>query len=407
MSHQQISRNPDLKRLRDEGYEVEIRDKHLLLHHVPYVTPNREVKYGVLVAVLTMAGDDVARPQDHVAYFRGECPCNNLGTPFTDANLIAGRETKKLTDGIEVNFMFSKKPPGGGPYTEDHYPKMLRYVETLEREAKVLDHAATARTYRVVEMPDEESVFQYPDTSSSRAGIEMVAKKVANLKIGIVGVGGTGSYVLDFVAKTLVREIHLFDGDRLLNHNAFRAPGAASKEVLKTQPMKVDYFSDIYSKMHKGIRPHPVFMDESNVELLKGLDFVFVCMDRARDKRVVLRWLDEWDIPFIDVGLGVQEVDGSLRGVLQVTTRTAQKYDHLRKRILLNEPDDEGANNDYKSNIQIAELNAMNAVFAVVKWKKLFGFYHDLENEHFSTYNVTVNDTTNEEQDEAATHSQA
>ena len=57
MSHQQISRNPDLKRLRDEGYEVEIRDKHLLIHHVPYVTSQREVTYGVLVAVLTMAGD--------------------------------------------------------------------------------------------------------------------------------------------------------------------------------------------------------------------------------------------------------------------------------------------------------------------------------------------------------------
>jgi hypothetical protein len=407
MSHQQISRNPDLKRLRDEGYEVEIRDKHLLIHHIPYVTPKREVAYGVLVAVLTMAGDDVAKPQDHVAYFRGECPCNSQGTLFNDANLIAGRETKKLADTIETNFMFSKKPPGGGPYTEDHYAKMTRYIETLQREAKVIDPDATAQTYRIVEMQDEESVFHYPDTSSSRAGIEMVARKVADLKIGIVGVGGTGSYVLDFVAKTLVKEIHLFDGDRLLNHNAFRAPGAASKEELHTQPMKVDYFLSIYSKMHKGIKTHPVFMDESNVELLKGLDFVFVCMDRAKDKRAVVRRLDEWNIPFIDVGLGVQEVDGSLRGVLQVTTRTARKRDHLTRRILLNERDDEDENNDYKSNIQIAELNAMNAAFAIIKWKKLFGFYHDMEKEHFSTYNVTVNDTTNEEQDEAANNSQA
>src|SRR5206468_2874215 len=104
-------------------------------------------------------------------------------------------------------------------------------------------------------------------------------------------------------------------------------------------PRKVDYFSGIYSRMHKGIKAHPVFMDESNVDLLKGLDFVFVCMDRARDKRVVVRRLDEWNIPFIDVGLGVQEVDGSLRGVLQVTTRTARKRDHIQKRILLNEHD--------------------------------------------------------------------
>jgi hypothetical protein len=284
---------------------------------------------------------------------------------------------------------------------------MTRYIEILQREAKVIDPTATAQTYRVIDMKDEESVFHYPDTNSSRGGIEMVAKKVANLKIGIVGVGGTGSFVLDFVAKTLVKEIHIFDGDRLLNHNAFRAPGAASKEELKTQPMKVDYFFGIYSKMHKGIKTHPVFIAASNLHLLQGLDFVFVCMDRAMDKWVVVKQLHEWNIPFIDVGLGVEEVDGSLRGVLQVTTRTAQKHDHVQKRILLNEGDNEGDNNDYKSNIQIAELNAMNAAFAVIKWKKVFRFYHDMEKEHFSTYNVTVNDTTNEEQDEAANRPQA
>jgi hypothetical protein len=35
---------------------------------------------------------------------------------------------------------------------------------------------------------------------------------------------------LDFVAKTPVEEIHLFDSDVFLQHNAFRAPGAINKE---------------------------------------------------------------------------------------------------------------------------------------------------------------------------------
>jgi tRNA A37 threonylcarbamoyladenosine dehydratase len=45
--------------------------------------------------------------------------------------------------------------------------------------------------------------------------------------------GGTGSYILDLVAKTAVMEIHLFDGDDFNQHNAFRAPGAASLEDLE------------------------------------------------------------------------------------------------------------------------------------------------------------------------------
>jgi tRNA A37 threonylcarbamoyladenosine dehydratase len=51
--------------------------------------------------------------------------------------------------------------------------------------------------------------------------------------------GGTGSYVLDFVAKTPVKEIHLFDGDIFDQHNAFRAPGAPSGEELEQRLKKV------------------------------------------------------------------------------------------------------------------------------------------------------------------------
>ena len=34
---------------------------------------------------------------------------------------------------------------------------------------------------------------------------------------------------------------------------------------------------------------------------------------------------------------------------------------------------------EYATNIQIADLNALNALMAVIKWKKLSGFYQDLK----------------------------
>ena len=43
------------------------------------------------------------------------------------------------------------------------------------------------------------------------------------------------------------------------------------------------------------------------------------------------------------------------------------------------------------SNIQVADLNALNAVMAVIKWKKIRGFYRDLEHEHHSTYTTDGN----------------
>ncbi len=55
-------------------------------------------------------------------------------------------------------------------------------------------------------------------------------------------------------------------------------------------------------------------------------------------------------------------------------------------------------NNDYSQNIQIADLNALHAALAVIKWKKLVGFYLDLEKEHFSVYASSDNNLINEDQ---------
>jgi hypothetical protein len=38
-----------------------------------------------------------------------------------------------------------------------------------------------------------------------------------------------------------------------------------------------------------------------------------------------------------------------------------------------------------------ADLNALNATLAVIKWKKIRGFYRDLEREHHSTYTTDGN----------------
>ena len=49
--------SPDLQRLQNEGYELEIRSGFLLVKSVPYVNTRKEVKRGTLVAKLVLAGD--------------------------------------------------------------------------------------------------------------------------------------------------------------------------------------------------------------------------------------------------------------------------------------------------------------------------------------------------------------
>ncbi|MBB4037555.1 hypothetical protein GGR21_003472 [Dysgonomonas hofstadii] len=100
-------------------------------------------------------------------------------------------------------------------------------------------------------------------------------------------------------------------------------------------------------------------------------------------------------ISFIDVGMGVNIVGDKLIGIVRTTSASLVKNDHIIKRLPLSENNE--PENEYSTNIQIADLNALNAVFAVIKWKKMNGFYQDLIQEFHSTYSINDSDLLNEE----------
>ncbi len=393
MSQRLISLSPDLKRLRDEGYDIEVRSSYLLIKDVPYVNSNKEIKRGILVSKLTLAGDVTSKPDTHVALFAGDHPCHRDGSEIIKIKHSSGRQV--LAGDLAVDHSFSSKPTSGAYM--DYYDKMTTYVAIIASPARSINPEVTAQTFPVIESHEEDSVFNYIDTASSRADINVVTRKLEPGKIGIIGLGGTGVYVLDLVAKTPVREIHLFDGDTFFQHNAFRSPGAPSVDELRAKPQKVAYWRDHYSRMRRNIIAHEGYIDASNVDELRTLDFVFLCLDNGPAKRLIIETLEDAGIPFIDVGAGVYLVEESLGGVVRVTTSTVQQRDHVRGkgRISFAEADDK---NEYSRNIQIADLNALNAALAVIKWKKLRGFYLDLEKEHHSTYTIDGNTLINDDQ---------
>lgn len=390
MSSIRIDRSPDLRRLRDEGYDIVTRDGYLLVRDVPYVDSNCAVRRGTLVSTLDLAGDVTTTPKRHVMYFAGEHPCHRDGQKLT-AIQHSSHPGKVLCEGVVVDHQFSAKP-AAGRYA-NYYEKVTTYVEILGGPASSLDPSVTARTYPVVKHDHDESVFHYVDTASSRADIVRVASKLERVAVAIVGLGGTGSYILDYVAKTPVREIRLVDGDVFHQHNAFRAPGAPSAERLAEKPLKVDYFRGIYSRMHRRITAHACHLTESNLSLLEGIDFAFLCFDDGLSKRAVVEALLAARKSFVDVGMGLEVVDDSISGLLRVTAGSNDHRDHIRHRISFGPANED---DEYATNIQVADLNALNAALAVIKWKKQLGFYLDLEKEHHTTYALNGNEITNE-----------
>lgn len=390
MSRELISLNPDLQQLRNEGYEVEFFNIYLMIHHVPYVNDKKEIAYGTLVSKSTISETSV-KPADHTVLWIGDFPCDYKGSQLLK---LGGNDIQeKIQEGLVATRMFSQKPKTPSAAYANYHEKMTTYVGMLEGEAHAIDPNVTAKTFLPIQQTEEESVFLYLDTASSRAGITSINDKLKQDRIAIVGLGGTGSYILDHTAKTPVGEIHLFDGDKFHNHNAFRSPGAPSYDELSKNITKVERFTEIYSRMRRNIIPHPYLVDESNIAELNSMDFVFLCVDKGEPRKLLVDYLIENKISFTDVGIGLINENNALTGLVRTTTYDPSSNNDISGKIPFGSNED----NEYSTNIQVAELNALNAAFAVIKWKKICGFYHDIPNEHHTVYGISTNTLTNDE----------
>ncbi len=385
MSQELINHSDDLKKLQNEGYELDVNNGYGIVSHIPYLKANGEIDYGTLVSSIAFEGDKAKYNGDHVIHFSGEQPCNIDGTEIIS---IKHCNSNSIMAGINVTRSFSNKPEGN---YKDYYEKFVNYSNIISFPAIAKDDSVTAKTFKKV-VTEEDSVFQYVDTNSSRAGIDNCNRKMLDKKIAIIGLGGTGAYILDLVSKTSVKEIHLIDGDVFCQHNAFRSPGAASKEIFPKSMSKVSYFKANYQNMHKNLIEHDMFIKEENVSVLKDMDFVFICIDSGIVRKLITDYLVLEEIPFIDTGIGLQNINDTINGQIRTTIFDKTNYDKIPVYLDFNEDGDDV----YNTNIQIVECNALNATIAVIEWKKYFGIYESADVQCQNVYSIEMGEIVHE-----------
>ena len=338
-----------------------------------------------LVMALDLSGDETTQPSDHTAYWTGQFPHKASGERLVALGEAGHEQT--LSDGTCIAYMFSAKPLGDR--YKDYEHKVSTYLEILGREARKIKPEATAEVWPVEVMHDDSRLFEYLETASARQETTDLARKVAEERVAIIGVGGTGSYVLDFVAKTWVKEIHLYDDDRFLQHNAFRVPGPVGVKEIQGGPNKADFHASRYAQMRRSVIAYPNAIDETNVEEIGTFDTVFLCIDGGPIKQRIFEICAQRDALCIDTGMGLYRVDDKLAGILRTTTSAPGHRKHVEENARIDMAG--GGPGEYERNIQMAELNALNAALAVVKWKKIRGIYQDLVREGDSGYVVDGN----------------
>lgn len=378
-----VPNSPDLARLVQDGFAVRIVNGFLVVDDIPFVDDNAQVQWGSLLCPLDLSGDTTAPPGTHVMCFVGGVPRDKNGRAI-DGLVNDGVEKWSATAELTASCGFSQKPAAGG--YRDFYEKVIYYAAMIVGPAQAIDPDASPYTYKPVQTDEDDGVFLYVDTFSSRAGITDLNDRLALDKLVIIGLGGTGAHLLDALVKTPVRAIHLYDGDVFRTHNAFRAPGAAGLEDLTAGKKKVDYYAERYAVMRRGIVPHPVNITAENIHELLDANFVFLAMDSGPDKKAIIDTLSANGISFIDTGVGLSKDPSGINGQLRVTTSTPRQSEHLERDGLISYFAGDDA--EYDTNLQVDELNAITANLAVIRYKKIFGFYADAEGEHHSVYVV-------------------
>ena len=363
--------NGDIKRLIEKGFALAVDNNFLVIRDIPYIDSSKQVQMGSIVTKLAYVDKVKVRQDNHQIFFAGSSPCNPDGSPILNlGDNVTQLGLSEACSDVVVQRIFSNKPSNGS-FT-DFYDKIDSYVTIISGAAMEL-HKANPYTFRKVDEENVESVFNFQDTLTSRAEIMDLSGKFKDDTIAIIGVGGTGSYILDFLTKTPVREIRIYDLDPYYVHNAFRSPGKLEESELGKS--KADVYKARYENFRKGIKAESKYIDSSSREDLAGVTFAFVSVDKGSSRADIFEVLIDLGIPFIDVGMGLDRDNGSIDGLLRTTYYSVDNAQKVFDQELAPMTDTE--DDLYKNNIQIGELNALNACLAVIKYKQVREFYFE------------------------------
>jgi hypothetical protein len=374
MYRQLVSHNHDIRNLVEKGYAISFDSNYLVVRDIPYLDETLNLKWCVFVVKLVFETNDVVKQEDHQIFLAGGKPYNLDGTPV--ANLNPRAATLSLSEraaDIQVTWQLSNKPQNG---FVNFFDKVESYT-TLIAGPAMEKYNVTPLTYKVPPSEKEDdTVFLLRDSLTSRAEIGELTAKLRNDTIAIIGLGGTGAFILDYLVRTPVREIRSFDPDDFHVHNAFRSPGRVDETELSRK--KAEIYRERYQSFRKGLIFHTTHVDHDSTVLMEGVTFAFVCVDNGSSRAGVFDLLISLRIPYIDVGMDLRKIGTGLTGLLRMTYYPAEQAQWVRNQRLSDLSDSEAGL--YKTHIQIGELNALNAALAVLRFKQLRGFYADEEN---------------------------
>ncbi|RJQ24665.1 ThiF family adenylyltransferase, partial [Candidatus Parcubacteria bacterium] len=145
---------------------------------------------------------------------------------------------------------------------------------------------------------------------------------LSKLRVAVIGCSGTGSLVIEQLARNGVGELLLVDPDIVEEKNLNRIPNTTKKDATN-ETAKVTVLSKNIEKIGLGTRVEALqlnLMDPKAIFAVADCDIVFGCLDSIEGRHILNRLAIFYLIPYIDLGVklvadgkgNVDEVCGSV-----------------------------------------------------------------------------------------------
>jgi molybdopterin/thiamine biosynthesis adenylyltransferase len=360
-----VSHNPILKDLDELGYQLDFVGGYLIIYGLPYLDQEGALKYGDWVSQVDLI-DAVIDPSKHQAWWRGDRPRDQTKREIRLGG-GPGRVTVAPNFVTDHSFSFKLQENGVSRLYRSFEEKVQTYLDAITAPARAAYPDGPLSRGIDIKAAAQGSPLRFPDTMSANYNINDVSSLLRAKKVAIIGLGGTGSYILDFIARTHLERITLFDDDKVHVHTIFRIPGFIPRAI--GEP-KVDALARQYGQWHAGLDPVPERITPENIERLADFDFVFVSVDDGPSRLTIVDWLTTKGIPYVDCGMGLTRSVVGLSGFVRIAAGDRQAFERNvnTARLPVENPKDD----EYRKQAQIAELNALNAAMAVVRFKQHF-----------------------------------
>lgn len=140
-------------------------------------------------------------------------------------------------------------------------------------------------------------------------------RTLRQMKVGVVGCGGTGSPTAMLLARLGVGQIALFDDDIVEVSNLNRLHGAKRVDADAMRP-KVEVLAREIADLGLGIRAIPFrgwVGDAANRDALRSCDVIFGCTDDHDGRLFLNRFAYFYLTPVIDMGLAIEPASDDSR----------------------------------------------------------------------------------------------